>query len=249
VETGRGVLAQAHRFARDRERGALLSMMHRIHESELVRGPLASAYLDVVDQLESNFARARALKELLHPEQLSPDVVERALGLLQRVSEPRLRAEVLEEVTDHQAITPSVEAAYTALVTGLEGSALREAQTRLANAKSGHARRHGLAMAFTFDGPWRFDSGEREDEVRRTVEQVRAQVQEELSREREALRRSQQQIREGAQQLKQRARALAQQYRERARSLQERLRKQFGDEADVDVDVDADVDVDLGLEP
>jgi hypothetical protein len=240
VETGRGILAQAHRFRDDPQALALLSMMHHIRESDLVRGPLTGAYLDVAGQLQSQESLARALRELLHPQQVSTDGVLKALALLQRVSDSSLRKAVLVEVTDHQQITPAVEAAYTGLLQGLEGRALEDAQERLTESKGQRHRNRGNRWAFFWNGD-RGDDASRaaNDAVRRAdLERMRAELEQELASERESLRKSQAQLQESARDLQQKARALTRKYQERARALQEKLRQQFGsgDQPDADPD-------------
>jgi hypothetical protein len=244
VDTGRGVLAQAQRIGADKPRAKVLSMLHHIRESELVRGPLAGAYLDVAGQLQSQEALANALRELLHPEQVPSDAVERALGLLQRVEKPAWRKKVLAEVTDHQLISPAVEAAYAALISSFDAGDRKDAEERLADALEDRGRARS-PWRFSWSGPRRDEQGTADSDARRAArDRVRAEVQKQLLREREALRHSQQQLQESARQLREQARQLAQQYKERSRALQEKLKKEFGADVNVDLDTDIDVDVD-----
>jgi beta-lactamase regulating signal transducer with metallopeptidase domain/prefoldin subunit 5 len=259
-DTGRGVLTQAQKFQRDEPRMALLKMMDRIRESALIRGPLANAYLDVVAQLQAHETQAEALRQLLHPHQVQQDAVQRALELLQKVSEPELRKKVLIEVTDHQVITPEVERAYQALTAGFSPGLLKDAQERLAEAGRGH----GKGWSFSWSG-WnnndersasadarraQADARRAQSDARRAeLDKVRAEVQRELASERESLKRRQAELEASARQIKEQARQLGQQYKQKARELQERLKRQFGPEGSgpgTDADTDVEVDVDTG---
>jgi prefoldin subunit 5 len=258
-DTGRGVLLQAQKFQHDEPRLALLKMMDRIRESALIRGPLATAYVEVASQLQSHEAQAEALRQLLHPQKVQQEAVQRALELLRKVPEAELRKKVLIEVTDHQVITPEVERTYAELTASFPPAMLRDAQERLAEAKG----EHGKGWSFSWSGWTNDDRGAsadarraqadarraQSDARRAELDKVRAEVQRELAIERESLQRRQAELEASARQIKEQARQLSQQYKQKARALQERLKKQLGaegsePESDADSDSEQDVDVD-----
>ncbi len=242
VETGRGVLAQAKRFGRDDDRAELLSMMHHIRESDLVRGPLVNAYLDIVADLTNQQALSDSLRELLHPREVTAGGVEKALTMLKRVTDPTLRMAVLIEVTDHQRITPSVEAAYDDLSSALQGDLLADAKERLSDAKQqSHRRRSGWFASWGGEG--RRDLSPEDDAKRReALERAKEEVKREVLRTRESLRAEEGQIKERARELRQKAKELSQKYKARAREMQEKLRKEFGNDAQLDDELDLDTE-------
>jgi hypothetical protein len=148
-ETGRAVIASARRASSDHALYRVLSYLHEIQESDLVRGPLARDYLDAAERLRGGEHLANALAELLHPSPVEEGAVRRALEMAQRVDSDDGRRRVLREVTDHQAITPEVEAAYLRVAERIAAAEVkRETEERLRDAREGGGReRRSLAPA------------------------------------------------------------------------------------------------------
>jgi hypothetical protein len=138
-ETGRAVLAAAGAMSHDGARLTVLEAFHCIRESDLVRGALATEYLDVAAKLGPD-ALGRALTDLLHPRQVPRATVLRALELAQRVDAPERRLEVLQEVTDHQWVDATVEAAFRGVVAGLPECRREEPLQNLKERKSADLR-------------------------------------------------------------------------------------------------------------
>jgi len=227
VETGRAVLAQGRRFRQDSERGDLLAMMHRIRESDLVREQLADNYLDLANELTTQDALADALRELLHPSEVVGPAVERALTMAQTIADPKRRMAVMIEVTDHQRITPTVEAALTGLASGLEGRLLENAKERLNDAKHPTRRHRAGWLSWNKSDP----SDAEEEAKEKALDQARVEMEE--SR------------REMQRDLQERAKDFSQKYKEKVRNLKIKLKRQFDSDIDVDIDIDTDVDLDL----
>ena len=158
-DTGRELLRSASAIRSDDAKLDVLKFMHRINESDLVRGPLTDAYLDVAEQLRSDDALSEALKGLLHPEPVAKDRVLRALKIAERLRDDDGRQAVLREVSDHQAIDGDVEAAYRKVEEGIhDQDTLRDTQERLTEAKhesrepGNHKRKNGFSFRFNCDG-------------------------------------------------------------------------------------------------
>jgi hypothetical protein len=148
-QTGATILEVASRMKSDRALGKVLSFFHQIQESDLVRGPLAARYLDAASHLESPEALARALVQELHPEPVPDAAVTRALELSQRINSDEGVARVLREVTDHQRITPDIEARVRASAERIHDADLKaRALQRLERAKSGDQRSESADRGF-----------------------------------------------------------------------------------------------------
>lgn len=214
AETARGILALAERFTADGPREEVLSMMLQIRERELVRGSMAMGYLAVAAGLEDPATLAGALRDLLHPAEVRGEAVERALALTERLASPALREEVLREVTDHQRITPTVEASYRKLLADFSGEAKAEALERLTEAKATpRASRHRRTWVWRWSAPGASEGGR---QLARQLDSFK--TEEARPREEEA------RLREQAAQLRAQARQLDARIKERARELKTRLK-------------------------
>lgn len=155
-ETGREVLRAVANTRSEAERLRMLMSFHSLQESELVRGPLAGAYLDVAADLESSQALGEALRGLLHPTRLASEHTQRALELAARLTRDEDRMKVLREVTDHQALSREVLAGYRAVEAHLGTELRRLARQRREAARDGSPseRRGGPSVyAFRFVQP------------------------------------------------------------------------------------------------
>jgi hypothetical protein len=97
AETQKAVLRSAQQISDEDELAEVLAYTHRIRESDLVRGPNAMDYLDAVEKLRSDEARADALRQLLHPHPIPEAATLRALALTERFGDEDDRRKVNSE--------------------------------------------------------------------------------------------------------------------------------------------------------
>ncbi len=222
VDTGHEVLKSAAKIRSDDSKLEVLKYMHRIKESELVRGPLAQAYLDVAEQLRDDESLSEALKDLLHPDPVPAKAIHRALALLDRVRDDDGKDAVLQEVTDHQSIDAEVEALYRKAAAAIsdEGDR-REVLSRLDEAKrdGDHSRKR---FVFRMKGDFSKDAYLREvaEAARAQAEAAREQAQAE--REAQRAQRDAERAQAQAEREAERARGQAERETERARAQAER---------------------------
>ncbi len=125
VESGAEVLRLVHRLRSDEWKLEVLRMMHEIVEADLVRGPLAVAYLEVARGLRSTEALTTALKQQLHPTVVPASVIVRALALAERIGGDDGKKGVLEEVLEHQRVDALVEPAFRKTASKLQDDGLQ----------------------------------------------------------------------------------------------------------------------------
>ncbi len=239
-QTGREVLRSAAAIRSDDAKLDVLKFMHRISESELVRGPLTGQYLDVAESLRGDDELSEALKGLLHPEPVAKEQVIRALRIAERIRDDDGRQAVLREVSDHQEIDKDVEAAYRTVMGGIrDGDTQRDTLERLTEAQQesrGHGGKHKRKNGFSFhfncnNGDCQFASRD-VAAAREQAERMREQAEREAERARDQAERESE--RERAQSERQAERERAQAERERAQAEREGQRERERAERDAE---------------